>query len=117
VVDFAYLQDFTVDGTYIYFSDGGSGGSIMKTSVDGGPITTVASGVGAWVLANDANNIYWAGGVIGQIAKAGESAGAEVAILTGPLTTDPRYFMEGIAVGPGRLYWTETLLGNIFSLE
>ena len=113
-----HLHDFTVDGTDIYFSDVGS---VKKTSVDGGPIVTVASGVSAWVLANDVNNIYWvdqgSGGVIGQIAKAGESAGAEVAILNRPITTAPEYFMEGIGVGPERLYWTEGLLGNIFSLE
>ena len=124
-LDSAYLQDFTVDGTDIYFATKGSGASIMKTSVNGGPITPVASGFRARVLANDANNIYWiywddygSAEIIQEIAKAGESAGAEVSNLARPITSaSTTYSLEGIAVGPERLYWTETLQGNIFSLE
>jgi Carboxypeptidase regulatory-like domain len=125
LADFPYLRDFTVDGENVYFSELGSNpGSILKTSLDGGPITTVVTNVIPWVLVNDTHYLYWydprsqgGSGGIEEIAKKGQEGVAEAAHLTGPLATDPMTAAEGIVVEQGSLYWTESLSGDIYSIE
>jgi hypothetical protein len=123
LVDFAYLRDFTVDGTNVYFSELGTNpGSIQKISANGGPITTVKTNIVAWVLANDGNNIYWIDpgldGGIGVISKAEQQGGAfDGVLLGGAVFTDPFLAAEGITVEQGNIYWTETLGGDIYSIK
>jgi hypothetical protein len=123
LVDFAFLRDFTVDGTDVYYSELGTNpGSIQKISTSGGPITTVVTNVVAWVLANDENNIYWIdpglNGGIGIISKTEQQGGAfDGALLGGAVFTDPFLAAEGITVEQGNIYWTETLGGDIYSIK
>jgi hypothetical protein len=96
LVDFAYLADFAVDGTNVYFSELGSNpGSIRQLSVNGGPITMVTGNVIAEVLAFDALNLYWLDpsttpGGIWSIPKTGGAAGSTSILSLGPLATDPQ---------------------------
>ena len=123
LVDFAFLRDFTVDGTNVYYSELGTNpGSIQKISTNGGPITTVVTNVVAWVLANDENNIYWIdpglNGGIGIISKTEQQGGAfDGVLLGGAVFTDPLLAAEGITVEQGNIYWTETLGGDIYSIK
>lgn len=58
LVDQAFMTDFTVDGVDVYYAELDTG-SIRKLPAAGGNSVLVASDVGAWVLANDADELYW----------------------------------------------------------
>ena len=118
VVDAEYLRDFTVDGTYIYFSILQNGGVIKRTDINGGSITNVASKVTPWVLANDNLNLYWIDPTqtlpsgIGQISKSG---GAASFLVQKILESDPLLAADGLAVDQSGVYWTESVGGKIYS--
>jgi hypothetical protein len=119
LVDFAYLADFTVDGTNVYFSELGSNpGSIRQVPVNGGPVAVLTGNVTAEVLAVDATNLYWVdpsrSGGIWSIAKSGGPAGAATLLALGPLATDPLLAYEGLVVNQNTLVWSETLANAIF---
>ena len=123
LVDVAYLRDFTVDGTDVYFSEVGTNpGSIRKISINGGPVSTVATNIFAWVLANDEKNVYWIdpgfNGGIGIISKSGpQGGGFDGYLVGGSLLTDPYLAAEAIAVVQGSIYWTESVGGDIYSIK
>ncbi len=121
LVDYAYFADFTVKGPTIYFSELGTNpGSIRSVPVAGGPSTSVVADVVAEVLTSDATDVYWidprriGGGGIGALSRANTLGSL---LLASPLVTDPTQELEGIATGPGGLYFTDTVLGSILSIK
>jgi hypothetical protein len=60
----SFPTGIVTDGSYVYFTTTGAtanGGSIMRVSVDGTNLATLASGQASpWTLDIDANNVYWA---------------------------------------------------------
>lgn len=121
LVDYAYFADFTVRGPTIYFSELGTNpGSIRSVPVAGGPSTSVVTDVVAEVLTSDATDVYWidprriGGGGIGALSRANTFGSL---LLAMPLVTDPTQELEGIATGPGGVYFTDTVLGAILSIE
>ena len=118
LVDYAYLRDFVVDGTNVYFSEAGSNpGSIRQIPVSGNASTTFATNVLGWVMAQDAANLYWmdpsphTGGIF-RLPKAG---GSQTTLVPGPVATNVLVEADAIAVTPTALYWSESLVGAIFS--
>jgi len=121
LVDYAYFADFTVKGPTIYFSELGTNpGSIRSVPVAGGPSTSVVTEVVAEVLTSDASDVYWidprriGGGGIGALSRANTLGSL---LLASPLVTDPTQELEGVATGPGGLYFTDTVLGAILSIK
>ena len=119
IVDAAYLADFTVDGTNIYYSDLSSPTpSLKKVPVNGGTTSTLATNVVPSVLANDNANVYWIDpsqtypSGIGKLSKAGGNASYLVSKI---VDTDPLTAREGVSVGASGIYWTETLGGTIYT--
>ncbi|OIQ99461.1 hypothetical protein GALL_183980 [mine drainage metagenome] len=119
IVDAAYLRDFTVDGTNIYFSEFSTSiPTLKKISVNGGSTSTVASNVTPWVLANDNANVYWIDPTqtlpsgIGEISKSG---GTATFLVQKILETNPSLAAEAIIAGASGVYWTEAVGGKIYT--
>jgi hypothetical protein len=116
LVDAAYLLNFTVDGTNVYYSDPSA---IRRVSVNGGPTESVVTNVFAEVLTHSGASIYWldprsAGvGGIYQAPKVGAPATSGKLIAAAPLFTDPTQALETILVDQDWCYWTESLAGAI----
>jgi hypothetical protein len=115
LVDYAYVSDFTVDGTNVYFSELIKGSeSIQQIPVGGGTITPLVSGV-ATVLANDAAHVYWIDprdATVLQFPKAGGTSTTPVAFPLGS-ATDPLLALDGLSVDSNGLYCLEAQAGNI----
>ena len=67
-------QGMAVDVTYLYWTDWGSFGTVMRVPVGGGTPTTIAAGQGKpTYLAVDAAGVYWTnlsnGGTVMMLAK------------------------------------------------
>jgi hypothetical protein len=116
LVDYAYLADFTVDGTNVYFSELGSNpGSIQQIPIGGGAITPLVSDVVGAVLVNDAAHLYWIdprSAVVLQFPKVGGTATTLLAFQLGS-ATDPRLALDGLSVDSNGLYCSEAQAGNI----
>ncbi len=103
-----------VDSSNVYWVGGSSGnGSVQKISINGGTVTTLASGLPSPVsIAVDSNNVYWTDRT-GLVSK--------VPVNSGPVTTlyDGSSFGAaplGIAVDNGNVYWGEAeLSGSVFT--
>jgi Carboxypeptidase regulatory-like domain len=116
LVDYAYLADFTVDGTNVYFSELGSNpGSIQQISVGGGAMTSFATDVVGAVLANDAAHVYWndpRSAMVFQLPKAA-GAGTNPVGFQLASATDPTLALDGLSVDANGLYCSEAQAGNI----
>jgi hypothetical protein len=84
-----------VDSSYVYWTD--SGGMVMKATLDGATVTTLASGLlGPQGIAIDAANVYWADSAgVKKIAKGG-----------GAITTLGAGIASFVAVDSSSVYWT-----------
>lgn len=116
LIDQDYMVDFTVDGVHVYFSEFATN-SIRRLPVGGGAGTLVASDVYAWVLENDAENLYW---LDLQRANPGGMAKSD-----GPadwinfpigIEMDPLLAFEGLLIGPTGFYVSETQTGSIYRI-
>jgi hypothetical protein len=116
LVDYAFLADFTVDGTNVYFSELGSNpGSIQQIPVGGGTITPLVSNVFGSVLVNDAAHVYWMdprSAWVLQFPKAGSASATPVTFQLGS-ATDPRLALDGLSVDSEGLYCIEVQAGDI----
>jgi hypothetical protein len=96
----------TTDGTWVFFTDGGSyaggfqDGAIVGAPIDGGPAVVLAGSVSTWIsLAANHDSVFWFDnwGAVKRVSKAG-----------GPVTTladnEPR--SEGMAADDEHVYWT-----------
>ncbi len=116
LVEYAYLADFTVDGTNVYFSELGSNpGSIQQISVGGGAIKPFATDVVGAVLVNDAAHVYWndpRSATVFQLPKAGGAGTTPVGFQLAS-ATDPTLALDGLSVDANGLYCSEAQAGNI----
>ena len=115
LVDYAYLEDFTVDGTNVYFSELiNHSEAILQIPVGGGTITQLVTGV-ATVLVNDAAHVYWIDpryATLLQFPKAGGTSATPVVFQLGS-ATDPLLALDGLSVDASGLYCSEAQAGNI----
>jgi hypothetical protein len=116
LVDYAYLEDFTVDGTTVYFLELGSNpGSIQQIPVGGGSVTPLVTNVAGTVLVTDAAHVYWIdprSATVLQFPKAGGTSTIPVAFQLGS-ATDPLLALDGLSVDANGLYCSEAQAGNI----
>jgi hypothetical protein len=118
VVDYPYLADFTVDDSYVYFSDGSSNYAIHKVPLGGGAISLVSSSAAGWVMTNYGSRLYWVDLAVGTVAWIGKSATGELPnYIPGELWLDPLLAYEGISVDASGLYVTETQTGTIYGIR
>ncbi|HEY2675672.1 MAG TPA: carboxypeptidase-like regulatory domain-containing protein [Steroidobacteraceae bacterium] len=115
LVDYAYLADFTVDGTNVYFSELSNPGTIQQLPVGGGAIMPFAGGVVGVIIAHDAEHIYWNDprtATVLQLPKAG-AASATPVVFQLASATDPQLALDGLSVDSNGLYCSEAQAGNI----
>jgi hypothetical protein len=118
VIDYPFLADFTVDDSYVYFSDGGSVLAILKVPVNGGATSVVGYNAAGWVMTNYASRVYWVDLVQGTVAWIDKSAnGGSPTFVPGELWLDPYAAYEGITVNANGLYVTETQTGTIYGVD
>jgi hypothetical protein len=114
LVDQPFMVDFTVDDINVYFSEFENIGSIRRLSVNGGASLEVASDVYAWVMANDAENLYWLdlqGGSPGGMEKtAGPTDWVTIPI---DVLMDPFLAFEAVLIDQTGFYISETQTGSI----
>ena len=114
LLDQAYLRDFTIDASSLYYSELASGsGSIQRMPLGGGAPTPVATDIVAWVLINDAGNLYWIDPRLGEVGEIAKNNGTQVVSLPFPLQMDPIDVAEGLVASPAGLFVTETPAGRI----
>lgn len=114
LVEYAYLADFTVDGTNVYFSELSSN-SIQQISVGGGAIKSFATDAVGAVLVNDAAHVYWNDprtATVFQLPKAGGAGTTPVGFQLAS-ATDPTLALDGLSVDSNGLYCSEAQAGNI----
>jgi len=109
-----FLDDFVVDDAYVFFAEHDTG-NIRRMSIDGGPISTIAS-FGyppPHHLAVDEHSLYWISSLkVGALLKDGGSP----TIIDQEVLSDI-YGNGSIAVDPTGVYWTETYIGAIMKHE
>jgi hypothetical protein len=113
VVEVPFMRDFAVDANNVYFSEFHVG-TIQRVPVGGGTPTTVISAL-AWVLASDANRLYWMDALNNNVEaapKAGTGSNGPI-VLPVTLASDTMIAAEGLAVVAGGLYATSTQSGDI----
>jgi hypothetical protein len=116
LVDYAYVADFTVDGTNVYFMElGSTAGSIQQIPVGGGTITPLVSGVVGTVLVNDTAHVYWINPRDATVLQFPKTGGASTTPVAFPLAsaTDPLLALDGLWVDSNGLYCIEAQAGNI----
>lgn len=120
VIDDSLFPDFVVDGNHVYFTDVSTPETmIKKISVDGGPISTVTTTRQLpWVLTADDVNLYWIDPrqpdeIIGGVGKVAKGGGDDALLVPGPLETNRRLVLEGLAIDGSSVYWTEAVGGTI----
>jgi hypothetical protein len=109
-----------IDGAYIYWADQGSAsasnGSILRSGLDGGQLTTLAAGLDdPFAIALDppqgaAARVYWTARGSGTIACVPAQGGTVVTVATGE--AEP----TGIALDDVALYWSDLSSGAIRKL-
>ncbi len=119
LVDTVGLRDFTVDASSLYVSEVVTAKNwIRKIPLSGGAASVLFS-ANAWVLTNDADNLYWidpdpVGGGVVAAAKTGTDSPR---VLVGPISTDTMLARDAIVVDPSGLYWSEAPDGNVFAIQ
>jgi hypothetical protein len=116
LVDYAYLADFTVDGTNLYFIElGSTAGSIQQMPVAGGTLTPLLTGALGTVLVNDAAHLYWIDPLAPAVVQFPKSGGTSASRVLFPLgsATDPTLALDGLSVDSGGLYCIEAQAGTI----
>jgi len=117
LVDQAFMADFTVDDIYVYFSEFENTGSIRKLSVNGGASVEVASDVYAWVMANDAENLYWLDLQRGSPAGMEKTSGpTDWVTIPIDVFMDPFLVFEAVLVDQLGFYVSETQTGSIYRI-
>jgi hypothetical protein len=117
VIDYPYLADFTVDDSYVYFSDGGENFAIRKIPVTGGGVTLVAGDAAGWVMTQFGPRLYWvdiAHDTVGWVDKS--TVAGMPSLIPGELLLD-LWAYEAITVDDSGLYVTETLTGTIYVIR
>lgn len=118
VIDYPYLADFTVDDSYVYFSDGSTSLSIRKVPVGGGATSVVAYNAAGWVMTNYGSRLYWVDLTQDKVASIDKSASEGVPIFVpGELLIDRYSAFEAITVDASGLYVTETQTGTIYVVD
>lgn len=95
VKDLNSATKLALDSTNIYWYEGSR---ISKTGKNGGPVTTLASGVDAIVLAVDSSGVYWRE-YNGSVNKV-DLTGGTITTLASSLGNDP-----SIALSDTNVYW------------
>ena len=103
--DIAWLSDFITDQSSVYFSENDTG-DIRAVPLDGGPATTIASGLrGSFnILAQDATKVYF---ITQKTLQSVTKAGGQVDFLNAPDLVEDPFFPASLAADDRRVYWTE----------
>lgn len=117
LVDQAYMTDFTVDGVNVYFAELATD-SIRSVPVSGGSSVLVASNVSGWVLANDADELYWLDlqleSPAGMVKTDGSGDWINIPIS---LSFDPFVAYEALFLDQTGFYISETQTGSIYRIH
>jgi hypothetical protein len=101
--------DLIYDNNAIFFTDG-SDSTVHKVGVDGGTVTTLATGQAKPVrLASDGTYVYWSSNLGGAILRTREDATGTYAVLA------PANQPWGIAVDSTNVYWDDSGSGLLMS--
>jgi hypothetical protein len=101
----------------VYFSELEDIGSIRKLSVNGGASSEFASNVDAWVMANDAENLYWLDLQLGSPAGMDKTAGpTDWVAIPFDLLVDPFLAFEAGLLDQTGFYFSETQTGSIYRI-
>jgi hypothetical protein len=118
VIDYPYLADFTVDDSYVYFSDGSPNLAILKVPVSSGATSVVAYNAAGWVMTHHGSRLYWVDLAQNTVAWIEKSAtGGLPTYIPGELWLDRYAAFEGITVDANGLYVTETQTGTIYGVR
>jgi len=116
LVDQAYMVDFTVDDVNVYFSEFETG-AIRRVPVGGGAPVLVADGPSAWVLMNDADNLYWLDLLYGSPGGMPKDAGpGDWILIPIQLEMDPLLAFEALLIDQTGFYVSETQTGSIYRI-
>lgn len=88
-----------MDATAVYWTTG-KGSTVMKVPLEGGIITTLASGHPAWAIAVDAASVYWSTGSEGSVLKVPLSGGPIITLVSGQSAA------AAVAVDATSVYWS-----------
>ncbi len=90
------LFSIAVDSTSVYWTD--CSGMIKKIGINGGQVTTLATGTASHGIQMDPSNVYWADG--SSINRAGINGGTVTTLATG---TAPHH----VRVDSSNIYWID----------
>lgn len=93
-----------IDATSLYWTTRGAdsaSGALQKVSLSGGPVSTLASGLGLPEgIATDATSVYWTNYASGTVQKIAHAGGAVVTLASG------QFNPTVIAVDATSVYWS-----------
>jgi hypothetical protein len=116
LLDEAFMADFAVDGVHVYFSEF-AGNSIRRVPVDGGSNSLVADQATAWVLANNAANLYWLDLQQASIGGMSKTAGpSDWLVLPLDIAMDPFLAIEALRATESGVYFSESQSGSIYQV-
>ncbi len=111
------MTDFTVDGVNVYFAELATD-SIRSVPVSGGSSVLVASNVSGWVLANDADELYWLDLALespaGMVKTDSPMDWINIPIS---LSFDPFVAYEALFLDQTGFYISETQTGSIYRIH
>jgi hypothetical protein len=100
-----------LDATFVYWTETGSSGSVMKLAKTGGTPIAIASGQNSPTdIALDGAYIYWTNHGDGTVMKAPLAGGPVTTIATGQSGA------FGIAVDSTNIYWTNVTSGAVMTV-
>jgi len=99
-----------LDDANVYAIDDG-GGSVVKVSKAGGPVTTLATGQAARTLAVDASGVYWTDGAGGSVRRVGLEGGPVSMLASG------QKMPTRLVVDACHLYWLDEEAGTVMQVS
>lgn len=92
-----------VDATSVYWM---TATDILSTSIEGGPVVTLATGQTPVSIALDSSSVYWANGAIpSSLMKVSTSGGVVTTLTSAPMFGLAADVIGSIAVSGGYVYW------------